>query len=88
MINQTISEDLNEHLSGNHEEGAHSIMHLGTVVMPQPVAQYPLVSCNLGRRDSNSSVRSLVSYNSVRESLGKMHAYVERVSKIDSFGGA
>lgn len=36
-----------------------------------------------GRRDSNSSVKSLVSYNNVRESLGKMHAYVERVSKLD-----
>ena len=36
-----------------------------------------------GRRDSNSSVKSLVSYNNVRDSLGKMHAYVERVSKLD-----
>lgn len=38
---------------------------------------------HLQRRDSTSSVKSLVSYHSVRESLGKMHAYVERVSKLD-----
>ncbi len=29
-------------------------------------------------------MKSLRSYHSVRESLGKMHAYVERVSKLDS----
>lgn len=39
---------------------------------------------SIGRRDSSSSVKSLRSYNTVRESLGKMHAYVERVSKLDS----
>jgi len=36
------------------------------------------------RRDSVGSVKSLRSYRSVRESLGKMHAYVDMVTKLDS----
>jgi len=36
------------------------------------------------RRDSLGSVKSLRSYRSVRESLGKMHAYVDMVTKLDS----
>ena len=42
---------------------------------------------NLTRRDSAGSVRSLRSYRSVRESLGKMHAYVDKVSKLDKEPG-
>ena len=43
----------------------------------------PALLPSMIRRDSNSSVRSLLSYKTVRESLGKMHQYVDRVSKLD-----
>jgi hypothetical protein len=54
---------------------------LDTIAVPSN--NVPPAMLNLGRRDSNSSVKSLRSYHTVRESLGKMHAYVERVSKLD-----
>ncbi len=50
----------------------------------QQVNSNLLYAYSLTRRDSSGSVKSLVSYPSVRESLGKMHAYVDRVSKLDT----
>lgn len=38
----------------------------------------------IGKRDSCSSVKSLKSYANFRESVGKCHAFIEKVTKIDA----
>ena len=48
-----------------------------------PALQQSQTMLCLTRRDSTGSVRSLMSYPQVRDSLGKMHAYVDLVSKLD-----
>ncbi len=42
------------------------------------------MSMNYSKRESCSSVKSLKSYANFRESVGKVHAFVEKVNKIDA----
>jgi hypothetical protein len=77
QVNNSMEEEEEErHVSSfSHDsaERAEGVQPILSSAIPAP----------FGRRDSSSSVKSLRSYHTVRESLGKMHAYVERVSKLD-----
>jgi hypothetical protein len=73
IINKSSS-PMSQDESPEHRDAENAIGHLQIDVPP---------NCNLARRDSESSIKSLRSYYSVRESFGKMHSYVDKVNKLD-----